>query len=162
MSNFNKVILLGRLTRDPEIRFTSKGLAVTNITLAVSRKSKGEDSLYKDEATFIDVSVFGKNAEVVSKFFSKGSSILVEGRLKMDQWSTNGVKRTKLIVILESFQFTGYSNSSGGVNPNLNNSGDGDTILRKGETGTKDTTNLISKELGKKYENNKANETDPF
>lgn len=85
MGNFNKVILLGRLTRDPEIRFTSKGLAVTNVTLAVSRKFKGEDSVYKEDTTFVDVNIFGKNAEVVSKFFFKGSLILVEGRLRSDQ-----------------------------------------------------------------------------
>ncbi|WMI30399.1 MAG: single-stranded DNA-binding protein [Candidatus Organicella extenuata] len=150
MGNFNKVILLGRLTRDPEIRFTSKGLAVTNVTLAVSRKFKGEDSVYKEDTTFVDVNIFGKNAEVVSKFFFKGSLILVEGRLRSDQWSVNGIKKNKLVVVLESFQFTGYSSNN---KKPLNNQSTASNELSSPDKQPNTNRN---------YEDDKVRETEPF
>jgi len=150
VGNFNKVILLGRLTRDPEIRFTSKGLAVTNVTLAVSRKFKGEDSVYKEDTTFVDVNIFGKNAEVVSKFFFKGSLILVEGRLRSDQWSVNGIKKNKLVVVLESFQFTGYSSNN---KKPLNNQSTASNELSSPDKQPNTNRN---------YEDDKVRETEPF
>lgn len=99
---------MGRLTRDPELRVTPNGINICKFSLAVSRKFKATDGSTKEEVTFIDIDAFGKQAEVVAKFFSKGKPIFVEGRLKLDQWdSQSGEKRSKLSVVLESFQFIG-------------------------------------------------------
>ena len=121
MSSFNKVILLGRLTRDPELRVTPNGNHICKFSVATSRKFKGSDGVLKEETTFVDIDTFGKQAEVISKYFSKGKPILVEGRLRLDQWeSKTGEKRSKLNVVLENFQFIGgredegrYSSSQG-------------------------------------------------
>lgn len=108
MSSFNKVILLGRLTRDPELRVTPNGNNICKFAIAVSRKFKALDGSLKEETTFIDIDAFGKHAEVIAKFFSKGKPIFLEGRLKLEQWDTSsGEKRSKLAVILENFQFIG-------------------------------------------------------
>lgn len=108
MSSFNKVILLGRLTRDPELRVTPNGNNICKLSIAVSRKYKLADGSMKEEVTFIDVDAFGRQAEVITKFFSKGKPIFIEGRLKLDQWETQaGEKRSKLSVVLENFQFIG-------------------------------------------------------
>jgi single-strand DNA-binding protein len=109
MSNFNKVILAGNLTRDPELRFTPKGTAVCKFGLAINRAWAGEDGHKREEATFVDVDAFGKTAENIAKFFRKGGQILLEGRLKLDQWDDKqtGAKRSKLGVVLESFTFIG-------------------------------------------------------
>lgn len=108
MSSVNKVILLGRLTRDPELRVTPNGMNICKFAIAISRKFKANDGSLKEETTFVDIDAFGKQAEVVSKFFSKGKLIFIEGRLKLDQWdSPTGEKRSKLSVVLETFQFIG-------------------------------------------------------
>lgn len=114
MSSFNKVILLGRLTRDPELRVTRKGNTICKLGIAVSRKYKDMEGEMKEEVTFVDVDSFGKQAEVVAKFFTKGKPILVEGRLKFDQWETQtGEKRSKLGVVMEGFQFVGGKDEGG-------------------------------------------------
>jgi len=114
MSSFNKVILLGRLTRDPELRVTANGNHICKFSIATSRKFKGSDGVLKEETTFVDVDTFGRQAEVVSKYFSKGKPIFVEGRLRLDQWeSQNGEKRSKLTVVLENFQFIGSREDEG-------------------------------------------------
>lgn len=105
MSNFNKVLLMGRLTRDPELRISSGGLSICKFSIAVGRKFKGQDGEMKEETAFIDVDAFGKQADVISKYFTKGKPIFVEGRLKLDQWESEGQKRSKLGVVLEGFQF---------------------------------------------------------
>ena len=108
MASFNKVILMGNLTRDPEMRVTSGGLSICKIGLAVSRTYNTRDGERKEETTFVDIDAFSKQAEVIAKYLRKGSPLMVEGRLKLDQWETNeGQKRSKLGVILESFQFMG-------------------------------------------------------
>lgn len=113
MSSFNKVILMGRLTRDPELRSTASGLNICKISIAVSRKFKSADGETKEETTFVDVDSFGKQAEVIAKFFSKGKPIFIEGRLKFEQWETNnGEKRSKMGVVLENFQFIGEKSDS--------------------------------------------------
>ena len=99
---------MGNLTRDPEIRTTEAGLAIVKFGMAMSRNFKSQSGENREETTFVDVESFGRQAEVVSKFFSKGKPILVEGRLRLDQWeSTNGEKRSRLLVVLENFQFVG-------------------------------------------------------
>lgn len=119
MANFNKVILAGNLTRDPELRYTPKGTAVCKIGLAINRSWKTESGEKKEEVTFVDVDSFGKTAENISKYLKKGRPILVEGRLKLDQWDDkqSGQKRSKLGVILESFQFMDSGNKETTTRP---------------------------------------------
>lgn len=109
MSNYNRVILAGKLTRDPEIRHTPKGAAVCKIGIAINRKWKDAEGQAREEATFVDVDAFGKQAEVIGQYFKKGRAILIDGRLKLDQWDDKqtGQKRSRLGVVLESFSFIG-------------------------------------------------------
>jgi len=106
MASFNKVILLGNLTRDPETRVTAGGLTICKLGLAVSRVFSTREGERKEETAFVDIDAFGKQAEVLTKYMRKGRPLMVEGRLKLDQWETNdGQKRSKLGVVLENFQF---------------------------------------------------------
>ncbi len=107
MPSFNKVVLMGNLTRDVELRETSSGTAVTDLGLAVNDRVKRNDE-WVDEATFVDVTLFGRSAEVAGEYLSKGSPILIEGRLKLDSWeSKEGEKRNKLRVQGEKMQMLG-------------------------------------------------------
>ena len=107
MANFNKVILAGNLTRDPEVRYTPKGTAIAKIGMAINRTWKTETGDTKEEVTFVDVDAFGRQAEVIGQYMKKGRPLLVEGRLKLDQWEdkTTHQKQSKLKVVLESFSF---------------------------------------------------------
>jgi single-strand DNA-binding protein len=107
MANFNKVILAGNLTRDPELRYTPKGTAIASFGLAINRKWKSETGEAKEEVTFVDVEAWDRQAEVISQYFKKGRPILIEGRLKLDQWEDKNThqKQSKLRVRLESFSF---------------------------------------------------------
>ncbi len=109
MASFNKVILVGNLTRDPELRYTPKGMAIAKIGLAVNRSWKTETGESKEEVTFVDIDAFGKQAETIAQYMKKGSPLLVEGRLRLDQWDDKqtGQKRSRLGVVLEGFQFLG-------------------------------------------------------
>jgi single-strand DNA-binding protein len=110
MASFNKVILMG-----PELRVTPKGTAVCQIGIAVNSTYKDREGNAKEEVTFVDVDVFGRQAEVIAKYMAKGRPILIEGRLKLDSWeSKEGEKRSKLKVILENFQFVGSRGEGGG------------------------------------------------
>jgi len=115
MASYNKVILLGNLTRDPELRYTPKGTAVAGLGLAVNRSYKTESGESKEEVTFLDVDAWGKQAEVIAQYLRKGNPIFIEGRLRLDQWDdkTTGQKRSALKVVLESFQFIGGRAESG-------------------------------------------------
>jgi single-strand DNA-binding protein len=119
MASFNKVILMGNLTRDPELRVTANGNSICKLGLAVNRVYNTKDGERREETTFVDIDAFGKQAEVISKYMRKGSPIFVEGRLKFDQWESDGQKRSKLSVALDKFEFLGGrddgdSNRSGG------------------------------------------------
>jgi single-strand DNA-binding protein len=107
MASFNKVILAGNLTRDPELRYTPKGTAIARLGLACNRKWKSETGELKEEVTFVDVDAFGKQAETIGQYLKKGRPILIEGRLRYDTWEDkqSGQKKSKLGVVLESFQF---------------------------------------------------------
>ncbi len=119
MASFNKVILVGNLTRDPDLRVTPSGNSVCNIGLAVSRSYTTKDGDKKEETAFIDVDSFGRQAEIINQYFSKGRPIMIEGRLKFGQWeSKDGEKRSKLSVIMESFQFLGGKNDGDGQSSN--------------------------------------------
>lgn len=117
MANFNKVILAGNLTRDPELRYTPKGTAVARLGLAINRRWKSETGETKDETTFVDVDAFGKTAETIAQYLKKGRPILMEGRLRYDTWEDKQTnqKRSKLGVVLETFQFldSGRANEGG-------------------------------------------------
>ena len=116
MANFNKVILAGNLTRDPELRYTPKGTAVTEIGLAINRSWKDESGATKEEVTFVDVASYGRQAEVIAQYLKKGRPVLIEGRLKLDTWDDkqSGQKRSKLRVVCEGFQFLDSGNRGGG------------------------------------------------
>jgi single-strand DNA-binding protein len=115
MASFNKVILVGNLTRDPELRYTPKGTAIAKIGLAVNRVWRNEAGETKEEVTFVDVDVFGRTAENVGQYMRKGRPILIEGRLKLDQWDDKqtGQKRSRLGVVAETVQFLGSANAGG-------------------------------------------------
>ncbi len=107
MANFNKVILAGNLTRDPELRYTPSGKAIAKFGMAINRNWTSETGEKKEEVTFVDIDTFGRQAEVISQYFKKGKPILIEGRLRLDQWDDKqtGQKRSRLGVVLESFSF---------------------------------------------------------
>jgi single-strand DNA-binding protein len=107
MASYNKVILIGNLTRDPEVRYTPKGTAIAKIGLAVNRYWRDANGEQKEEVTFVDIDAFGKQAETLGNYMKKGRPILIEGRLRLDTWDDKQTnqKRSKLGVVLESFQF---------------------------------------------------------
>ena len=113
MASFNKVILMGNFTRDPELRQTQSGTSVCRFSIAVNRSYSSQDGSTRDETCFVEIDCFGKSAESIAKFFSKGKPILVEGRLRQDNWEDkqSGQKRTKLMVVLERFEFVGSKGS---------------------------------------------------
>ena len=115
MSSYNRVVLVGNLTRDIELKYTPSGLAVTDIGLAVNDRRKSQTGEWVDETTFVDITLWGRQAEVASEYLGKGSSVLIEGRLKLDTWETDGQKRSKLRVVGEKMQMLG-GRSGGGPN----------------------------------------------
>ena len=116
MPNLNKVMLMGNLTRDPEIKYTPKGTAIANFGIAVNRTYTPEGGEKREEVTFIDLEAFGRTAEVIGEYFKKGRPIFIEGRLKLDQWDdkTTGKKMSKLRVVVDSFEFLGTREGGGG------------------------------------------------
>jgi single-strand DNA-binding protein len=117
MANFNKVILAGNLTRDPELRYTPKGTAVAKIGMAINRTWKDEGGASKEEVTFVDVEAWGRQAEVIAQYMRKGRPLLIEGRLKLDTWEdkTTHQKQSKLKVVLETFSFIDTNRPEGGA-----------------------------------------------
>ena len=114
MASFNRVILVGNLTRDPELRYIPSGTAVAEIGMAVNERVKRNDQ-WVDEVNFFDVTLWGRTAEVANQYLSKGSSVLIEGRLKYDTWEKDGQKRSKIKIIGEKMQMlTGGGNGGGG------------------------------------------------
>jgi single-strand DNA-binding protein len=118
MPNLNKVMLMGNITRDPEMRHLDSGSAVTQISIAINRKWKNKDGQVQEEVTFVDCEAWGKTAEAINQYMRKGRPIFVEGRLKLEQWDdkTDGSKRSKMKVVVETFQFLGDrdGNDNGG------------------------------------------------
>jgi single-strand DNA-binding protein len=113
MASYNRVILVGNLTRDVELRYIASGTAVTDIGLAVNDRVKKNDQ-WVDETTFVDITLWGRTAEVANEYLNKGSSVLIEGRLKLDSWENNeGQKRSKLKVIGERMQMLGGRGGGG-------------------------------------------------
>jgi single-strand DNA-binding protein len=119
MANLNRVLLIGNLTRDPEVRYTPKGTAVTDIGIAVNRIYSGEDGERKEEATFVDVTLWGRQAEVAQEYLKKGRQVFIEGRLQLDTWDDKqtGQKRSRLRVVAENMQMLGSRADSEGGPP---------------------------------------------
>jgi len=107
MASFNKVILMGNLTRDPEVRYTQGGTAVSEIGLAVNDRRKDAKGEWIEETTFVDCTLWGRTAEIAGEYLGKGSQVLIEGRLKLDSWEKDGQKRSKLRVVAENLRMLG-------------------------------------------------------
>src|SRR6202047_2442877 len=109
MANLNRVLLIGNLTRDPEVRYTPKGTAVAEIGLAVNRIYSGEDGEKKEETTFVDVTLWARQAEIAGQYLKKGRPVFIEGRLQLDSWDDKqtGQKRSRLRVVAENLQLLG-------------------------------------------------------
>ena len=108
MANYNRVILLGNLTRDPQLRYIPSGTAVCDVGLAVKERYKNSSGEWVEEPVFVDVTLWARTAEVASEYLSKGSPVLIEGHLKLDTWETNdGQKRSKLRVVCDRMQMLG-------------------------------------------------------
>ena len=115
MAYLNKVFLIGNLTRDPELRVTPKGTAICSFGLAVNRQYRDESGTARDETTFVDIEAWGKQGELVSKYLTKGSPCMIEGRLRLDSWEdkTSGQKRHRLKVVLDNVQFLNRAPGNG-------------------------------------------------
>lgn len=125
MASLNKVMLIGNLTRDPEIKYTPKGTAIADIGLAVNRNYTTESGEKREEVTFVDVTLWGRTAEIVGEYCKKGRPIFIEGRLQLDTWDdkATGQKRSKLKVVADNVQLLGGKPQGAGEHPE---GGDGD------------------------------------
>lgn len=135
---YNKVLLMGNLTRDVELRHTSGNQAVANIGLAVSRRYRGNDGEMKEETTFVDCEAWGKTAETMSKYLQKGRPVFIEGRLKLDTWQdkNDGSNRSKMRVVIENFRFIdsrGGEGGSGGGGSRANSNANAESYDHGGE-----------------------------
>jgi len=108
MPNYSKAIIIGHITRDIETKYNGEGLCIASLGIAINEKRKG-----KEEASFFDVKAFGKTAENIAKFFTKGKPILVEGRLTQERWEKDGQKRSKVVIIADTFAFVGGNKGEG-------------------------------------------------
>ena len=132
MANLNKVLLMGNLTRDPEVRYTPKGTAVGDLAIAINDSYKAQDGTIKETVTYVDIEVWGRQAETCKQYLTKGRPVFIEGQLKLDQWETpQGEKKSRLRVRADRVQFLGggsggagggrsggnYSSSGGGERP---------------------------------------------
>lgn len=133
MANFNKVLLIGNLTRDPQLSYLPSQTAVVDFGLAVNRRWTGKDGEKREDTCFIDCRAFGRQAENINKYLSKGRPLLVEGRLTFDSWTTqDGAKRSRHRVTVENFQFLGPSQAAGG-NSDVGEAGARSAQTREGE-----------------------------
>ena len=122
-AGLNRVFLVGNLTRDPELRYVSSGVAVTDLGLAVNERRKNAEGEWTEETTFLDVTLWRRQAEIANQYLSKGSPVLIEGRLKLDSWETpEGEKRYKLRVVSDRMQMLGKPGGGGGSPPSRNES----------------------------------------
>ena len=141
MASYNRVVLVGNLTRDPELRYISSGTAVTELGLAVNDRKKSSSGEWVEDTQFIDVTLWGRTAEVASEYLGKGSSLLIEGRLKLDRWEKDDKKYSKLRVVGEKMQMLG--GRSGGA---TSSSGGGPSSSTTAPAGVADTAPAIDSE----------------
>lgn len=138
MADLNKVMLIGRLTRDPQLRYTPANQAVCDFGLATGRKYRTASGEEREESTFIDCTVWAKGAEIFNQYMRKGKQVFIEGRLKLDQWDDKqtGQKRSKLTVVVDNFQFLGGRDEGGGGAPHAGDEeGGGRSYSRPGGYG---------------------------
>lgn len=121
MASYNRVILMGNVTRDIDLRYTPAGTPVTEVGMAVNDRRKNQNGEWVDETTFVDVTFWGRTAEVASEYLSKGSPVFVEGRLKLDTWEKDGQKHYKLRVVCDRMQLLGSRSDGGGSRPSSRN-----------------------------------------
>lgn len=128
MASFNRVILLGNVTRDLEIKYLQSGMAVTEVGLAVNDRRKDQSGNWIEETTFVDVTLWGRTAEIAGEYLTKGSPVLIEGRLKLDTWEKDGKKNYKMRVVGEKMQLipTGQGKGGGGGRGGNRGGGGGD------------------------------------
>lgn len=132
MANLNKVMLIGNLTRDPDLKYTAGNQAVCELGLAVNRRYKTKEGEDREETTFVDCEAWGKQAEILKQYLTKGRPLFIEGRLKLDQWEDKeGQKRSKMRVVIENFQFLG-SNPGGARSEGGEDNGTARTSKYKG------------------------------
>ncbi len=142
MASLNKVMLIGNLTRDPEVRYTPKGVAVADIGLALNRYYTTDSQERREETTFVEVTLWNRQAELAGQYLAKGRSVYVEGRLQMDEWQdkTTGDKRTKLKIVGETIQFLGGqgpgSGGGGGSGRSYDQGGGGSDRVQEYSTGS--------------------------
>jgi single-strand DNA-binding protein len=137
MASYNKVILMGNLTRKPEVRFTQNGTAICKVGLAVNRRFKDQTGEWKEEATFVDVTFFGKRGEAFAKFHDKGKPAFIEGSLRLDTWDDkqSGEKRSKLYVVGDDWQFVGAGGGAREASPSSEDSGAGGYSAGQADSG---------------------------
>ncbi len=135
MADINHVVLVGRLTRDAQLKFTNSGLAICTFSIAINRRVKQGDK-WTDEAHFFDITLFGKQGEGVSQYLTKGTQVAVEGELRQDRWEQDGQKRSKIVIVANNLQLLG-GRSSGGQErfPRDENSAGGEP-MEPGKAGT--------------------------
>ena len=121
MASYNRVVLVGNLTRDIDLKYTQGGTAVTELGLAINDRRKNQAGEWAEETTFVDVTLWGRTAEIAGEYLGKGSSVLIEGRLKLDTWEKEGQKRSKLRVVGERMQMLGSRGNSGNSGNRANN-----------------------------------------
>ncbi len=114
MASYNRVILVGNLTSDPELRYIPSGTAVTELRMAINDRRKTASGEWVEETTFVDVTLWGRTAEVATEYLNKGSNVLIEGRLKLDTWEKDGKKNSKLRVVGDKMQMLGGRGGGGG------------------------------------------------
>jgi single-strand DNA-binding protein len=121
MASYNKVLLMGNLTRDPQLKYLPSQTAVVDFGVACNRKYKTQSGEQREEVTFVDCSAFGRTAEVINQYFTKGKPIFIEGRLRYEQWEDKqgGGKRSRLSVHVDNFQFIGGRDGGGGPPPQM-------------------------------------------
>lgn len=117
MASFNKVLLMGNLTRDPQLTYLPSQTPVVEFGIAMSRRFKKQDGTDGEETCFVDCRMIGKRAETIAKFFKKGDPIFIEGRLQFEQWEKDGKRQSKLRVMIENFEFIGRGGSAGNSAP---------------------------------------------
>lgn len=149
MANLNKVMLIGNLTKDPEVRFTPGGKAVGDLRMAVNRRYKTAEGEMKDETCFVSVVVWGKQAEACQEYLGKGSSLFVEGRLQYEEWEKDSQKFNRLRVVAERIQFLGSARGGGKRDGDMDGASRGrrtepaaEEAPRAGDTGVADEDNL--------------------
>jgi len=114
MASYNRVVLVGNVTREIELRYIQSGMAVTDVGMAINDRRKSNTGEWVEDTTYVDVTLWGRTAEVASEYLSKGSPVLIEGRLKLDQWESDGQKRSKLRVVGERMQMLGSKGGGSG------------------------------------------------